>query len=282
MLAHVVFGIGTIQATEITLATWNLKWFPSGVANLRKPEVEPANIQQAGDVISQVSPSLVFLQEIRDTQACVDLATASGSNGLRVAVCSEFKDDAGIPLFQQCAILTTYPVVEASSERWHSFGIADPPRGYAYALLDVDGELVACYAVHLKSNLVRNESDYQMNILKRELAASQLLSTIAKPKRTQDGRLVSKFVIGGDFNTSLDQPRFMSESTIRSLLEAGFENCFAGVDLQERFTLPASGPYEAVTFDYILYKGFSARRKIRVMPSVDLSDHRMIVLRLTP
>jgi endonuclease/exonuclease/phosphatase family metal-dependent hydrolase len=256
-----------------------MEWFPSGVANRRMPDIEPARIKMAGDAIGNASPSILFVQEVRDKETCDRLATASGISGLKVAVCSEFKDQTGITIFQQCAILTSYPIVEAAAERWHSYGAVDPPRGYAYALLDIDGEPVACFCVHLKSNLTRKPTDNQMNILKRELAATQLLNSI---KKTGDhaGRKVTKFVISGDFNTTLDDPLYLSEGTIRSLLDAGFRNGFEGLDKKDRVTLPAKGQYQDVTFDYVFHRGFGSRKAVRIMPPVEVTDHRMVAVTL--
>lgn len=245
------------------------------------PEIESARILQAGEAIKKASPSILFVQEIRDRQICEQLAAASGTNGLKIAVCSEFKDQTGIPVFQQCAILTTYPVIEAAGERWHSFGAVDPPRGYAYALLDVGGELVACYCVHLKSNLTRKPTDNQMNILKRELAATQLLEHVKKIG-VRNGKKITRFVIAGDFNTNLDGLQYLSENTIRSILDAGFVNCFAGLDMKDRVTLPAKGSYQDATFDYLFHRGFGSRKPVRIMPTSDVSDHRMVTIVLSP
>jgi endonuclease/exonuclease/phosphatase family metal-dependent hydrolase len=245
------------------------------------PDIEPARITQAGETIMNASPSILFVQEIRDRETCDKLAAASGISGLKVAVCSEFKDQTGIPIFQQCAILTTHPVLEVTGESWHNYGVVDPPRGYAYALLDVDGELVACYCVHLKSNLTRKETDRQMNILKRELAATQFLDRIRKTG-DHNGRKVTRFVIAGDFNTTLDDPLYVSEGTIRSLLDTGFKDGFEGLAMKDRVTLPANGPYQDVTFDYVFHRGFGSRKDVRVMPPTEVSDHRMVILRITP
>jgi len=270
-----------VDAGEIKCATWNMQWFPSGVANRRLPDIETARIREAGETIIKVSPSILFVQEIRDKDACEKLAVASGTNGLKVAVCSGFKDNAGIPVFQQCAIMTIYPVVESSYERWHSYGIVDPPRGYAYALLDVGGELVACYCVHLKSNLIKKENDRQMNILKRELATSQLMERIGKTC-SHDGRKVTTFIIAGDFNTNLDELAYLSEGTIRALIDSGFKDGFEGLNRKDRVTLPAKNQFQDVTFDYIFHKGFADQKFIGVMPSSEISDHRLVALMLYP
>ncbi len=283
ILASAVAALTALSlcAGEITCATWNMEWFPSGVANIRKPDTEPARILSAGEAIKKVSPSILFVQEIRDLETCEKLVQASGTNTLKVAVCSEFKDQAGIPVFQQCAILTTYPVLEAAGERWHSYGVVDPPRGYAYALIDVGGDLVACFCVHLKSNLTRKPSDNQMNILKRELAVSQLLERVRKTGDFK-GRKVTRFIIAGDFNTNLDDPLFVSEGTLRSALDAGFKDGFEGLAKADRVTHPANGPYPDTTFDYVFHRGFAKREAIRVMPPCVISDHRIVAVTLEP
>jgi len=69
---------------------------------------------------------------------------------------------------------------------------------------------------------------------------------------------------------------------IRSIQEAGFSDSFEGLDKKDRVTLPANGPYPDTTFDYIFHRGFGRRKAVRVMPPVETSDHRMVVVTLTP
>jgi len=120
------------HAAPITLATWNIEWFPSGVAFKTAPgDVEAARIQTAAGVIRPHAPDIFFAQEIRDVESCEKLVAAIGIKDLKLAVCTDFLDFEGNPIMQQCAIFTTHKVVETRSIKWQVFGIADPPRGTA-------------------------------------------------------------------------------------------------------------------------------------------------------
>ena len=269
------------RAGELKLATWNMEWFPSGVAFERAAEdVEAARVNAAAKIVKAAAPEILFGQEIRDAESCEKLIAASGVEGLKLAVCTDFTDFEGNPIFQQCAIFTTRPVVETRSEKWRTFGVVDPPRGMAYALIDVDGDLVACFSLHLKSNGQRGPRDHQLNILKRELAISQLLRFIEEMPPRPDGRKVEKFIIAGDFNTCLDEAAYLSEGTIRAVLDAGFAHCFDGVPVSERITLPGGDRYPDVTFDHIFWKGFGKQTAWRLAPKDDVSDHKLLSVTL--
>ena len=271
-----------VVAAPVQVATWNLEWFPSGVAYKKLPaEIEQPLIEATADVIRPFMPDIFITQEVRDAESCEKLIASLGIENLKLAVCSDFKDAKDEPLFQQCAIFTIHPVVETRSERWRTFGVVDPPRGFAYALLDVDGELTACFSVHLKSNYKRTALDHQLNLLKRELAAAQILRFIEEMPPRPDGRAVNRFIIAGDFNTNLDDAEYLSEGTLRNLLAAGFSHCFDNVPPASRVTLPGKDLYPDTTFDHILFKGFSKQTALRLGPSnTELSDHRLVSVTL--
>jgi len=277
LFSFLLFFAAFANAAEITLVNWNMEWFPSGVAFRRlAPDVEQIRIEAAAALVKPYAPDIFFGQEIRDAESTEKLIAAMGVEGLKLDVITDFTNDRDEPIFQQCVIVSRYPVLETRSEKWHTFGVVDPPRGFAYALLDVEGELVACFSLHLKSNFQRSPRDHQLNILKRELGMDQLLRFIAEMPPREDGRVVSKFIIAGDFNTSLDEAAYLSENTIRGLLDAGFSNCFEGVPLADRITLPGGDRYPDVTFDYIFWKGFAKQNDVRLAPhKPELSDHAL-------
>jgi len=265
----------------VKVATWNIEWFPSGLAfKQAAPEVEQARIDAAAAIVKTYAPDILFAQEIRDAESAEKLIAASGLEGMKLAAITDFKDQEGNLMFQQCAILSKHPVLDARSERWRTFGVVDPPRGFAYALLDVDGELTACFSLHLKSNFKRSARDHQLNILKRELAIAQLLRFIDALPMDVGGRKITRFIVAGDINSSLDDPAYLSEGTIRNLLEAGFKNCFEGVPPARRVTLPGNDRFPDVTFDYIFWKGFAKQTALRLSPKHDVSDHNMVVVTL--
>jgi hypothetical protein len=63
--------------------------------------------------------------------------------------------------------------------------------------------------------------------------------------------MVKSFVVGGDFNTNLDQQEFAAEKTLPTLTAAGFRNSMEGAPRLQRVTHPGSGPYPDATFDYL-------------------------------
>lgn len=245
------------------------------------PDIESTRIHAAAEIIQKESPTIIFIQEIRDEESCNLLSSAIGKDLFKVATCSNFKDHTGVLSFQQCAIITSAPVVESAVDRWHSFGLIEPPRGFVYALLNINDNLIACYCVHLKSNLMRKPIDLQLNILKRELAMTQLLAHIDKTKNRLKPKNV-KFIVAGDFNTNQDDPIYLSESTIPSILSKSFENCFDGINSSERVTIPAKGSYADATFDYIFHKGLTRAKNGRVTQPSEISDHRMVVMSFVP
>ena len=147
---------------DLVCADWNLKWFPSGRAEHRaKPEIEAKNIRTAGDAIasglSAMSPGsgeglVLFFQEVRDELTALKLVSAIGCERMRLASVSAFKTKDNRLEWQQCAIASTLPVLDAGWSRWRFAREKTPPRGYAWAILDAPEGPVLCICVHLKSN----------------------------------------------------------------------------------------------------------------------------------
>jgi endonuclease/exonuclease/phosphatase family metal-dependent hydrolase len=133
-------------------------------------------------------------------------------------------------------------------------------------------QAVAVCSVHLKSNLTLGDTfrQTQLNILKRELAAQQLVEQL-RGLVADTGLQPDVIVVGGDFNTNSDDLRFASEKTLRIFSDAGFVNPLMSLSPDRRITIPSAGRYPPSTFDYILVH----RAKIvktAVTPSV-VSDH---------
>lgn len=276
---------------DVVAMTWNMKWFPSGVANLKADAgAEERRILMAGGVVSAAyhdqrrkdAPGLVLLvQEVRDAGSCRRFAEASGISGLKVVAVSEFLDPAGVPYWQQQAVLSTLPVVDSGFAVWaHGDGVSIP-RGFAYALLDAgaDGKLL-CFSLHLKSN--RNDAGTllgaQKNIYKREAAAAQVLALVRERHADVDGGV--KIIVGGDFNTNEDNPLFVSESTLRSFYGAHFRSCFRDLKRSQCVTWPGRGGLPDSTFDYVLYRGFDRIVSRRIYPGSLVSDHNLVAIRL--
>jgi endonuclease/exonuclease/phosphatase family metal-dependent hydrolase len=271
------------NAEQIRVATWNLTWFPSGSPDPATPQQEEANIQAVASTLNGLQPDVIVLQEVRDSRACEQLALRLGPGSYQVNVCSAFRDGGGpAATRRQLAILSRFPAMAGWAEEWQAEGAVLPPGGWAFAALHWGATALGVFAVHLKSNVGLGERDTQLNILKRELCAEQLLRTVDG----LSGRLTNRLdalVVAGNFNTDLDQARFVSERTLRALLEADFSHGFDGVPLAERVTIPGQGRYADATFDYIFARGgsFVARPEI---VRTEWSDHFVVAadLAVTP
>lgn len=166
-----------------------------------------------------------------------------------MAICSRFKDEFGGGLArQQVAILSKRPAFAAWSDRWKTFGTVDPPRGYAFAAIRYGTNDVGFYSVHLKSNLTWSDPQRgnQLNILKRELAAEQIMRHVKETRMLLTNQLEA-VVIGGDFNTNPDQDLFVSDNTLRLFTEEGFSSGFEDLPLLNRVTHPGKGRYPDAT-----------------------------------
>ncbi len=108
------------------------------------------------------------------------------------------------------------------------------------------------------------------NIREREVAVTQILNHV-RAVITPSMPMVKSLVVGGDFNTNLDQPDFRDEKTLLKLTEAGFRNPLQDAPLLQRITHPGSGRYPAATFDYLFGANMISARP-QISPS-HASDH---------
>lgn len=281
---------------DVIVVTWNMKWFPSGKADLRaEPEYERENIARAGRTLAEAvddqrrsrkekssSGLVVFAQEMRDAEVCGQYVQASGVEGLWLVSVSNYKDNGGVPLWQQMAIMSTLPVLESGYTLWSTGDGVSIPRGFAFALLDGGAEgHIACFSVHLKSNVNRTGSvqESQKNIYKREAAAGQILAAVRELRRRRPG-VKLRILVGGDFNTNEDDPAFVSEATLRSFYGAHYRSCFRDWKKSQCVTHPGDRNFPDATFDYILYHGFERIVSRRIFPGAPVSDHNLVALRL--
>ena len=218
---------------------------------------------------------------IRDNKSCEDLIEALKPLKYTVSVCTKFKDafGGGVGL-QQIAILSKIPATASWAENWNSVSISDPPRGFAFASYTIGTNNIGVYGVHLKSNLTRGdvERGRQLNILKRELAAEKVMRHINESpfNKTNQFKVV---IVGGDFNTTLDQNEFASERTLTIFTDNQFESKYEGVDSKQRITIPGKGKYPDATFDYLFVRPKLISSKPIITP-VTVSDHYPVVKRI--
>lgn len=273
---------GRVPAVEngLRVAIWNMEWFPAGGPEPQNAAVEGEKILAAGRVLRRAGVPDVFVAvEIRDEETCQALAGTLRDPAFQPVVCSDFLYDPTNRALQQIAIFSRYPAVRSGAEPYHASGFINPPRGFSWAVLDVDGAFVAVYGVHLKSNYIPEEAEHPdklavLNRLKREASARQVLAHAeALCEQGVDGTNVVAVVICGDFNTSPEDGRFAKEKTCSYLTEAGFQDAFAEVPLAERTTLPGNEIYPDAVFDRLYSRGLEAPAARLIVPQTPVSDH---------
>ena len=276
---RLIFWILTVAYTaycgELSVVTWNLEWFPSGSSKgFASKEIESKRISSVAETLKQINGDIFILQEVRDNQACKDLVEALKPLNYTISVCSQFKEGFGGAVgLQQIAILSKLQATASWAENWNTVSISDPPRGFAFASFRVGTNDIGVYGVHLKSNLTRGdiERGRQLNILKRELAAEKVMRHINESSFNKTNQM-EVVIVGGDFNTSLDQNEFASERTLTIFKENQFESGYEDVDLKQRITIPGKLKYPDATFDYLFVRPKSISSKPTITP-VTVSDH---------
>lgn len=267
--------VSPVCGEGIKVVSWNLEWFPSGSSRgVASPDAEAAKAASVAEVLKGLNPDILVIQEVRDMKACESIVNALKPSKYHVTICSQFKEGfGGVVGLQQVAILSKSPAVAAWSENWKSFGVAEPPRGFAFAAFRFGTNDVGVYGVHLKSNLTRGdvERGRQLNILKRELAAEQILAHLGKVSLLLPNEL-EIVIVAGDFNTTVDQLEFASEKTLPSFRQSGFGSGFESVLLPERVTIPSKGQYPDATFDYVFVKP-STIAELPIITVSKASDH---------
>ena len=269
---------------EIRMVNWNIRRFPAGRPEPQPEAAEIITLRSAAKTIRAIEPTILCAEEIRNADIAEKFAEATKLPGFRLAVCSDFTLYDGSPCLQQVAIFSTYPVLRTAAERWHTVGAIDPPRGYAFALLDAPGGPVGVFAIHLKSNYIAPEAEdpekqATINKLKRQFASQQLRETVRAMRA--DGRLPPKarVIVAGDFNTS-EHGRWPGETTLSAFRKEGWHSCYEGLPPSHCHTVAADPVfgYDAVTFDYIFTQGFASRRATQIRPvRPQLSDHAIVV-----
>lgn len=189
---------------------------------------------------------------------------------------------------QQDAVVSRFPTIDSGFMEWNRRRTpAAPPRGLTWCVLDVGGELWAFIVVHLKSNRIGEwvedkEAERRTNTVKREESARQLVA-FAKAnleRKHYGGRKIANVFIGGDFNTDPGQAAYAGESTIQTLVGAGYTDAFAGEPVEKRYTMDATRWYPASVFDYLFHKGTAKLSHPEVAPKQYTSDHRMVFVQV--
>jgi endonuclease/exonuclease/phosphatase (EEP) superfamily protein YafD len=87
-------------------------------------------------------------------------------------------------------------------------------------------------------------------------------------------------IVGGDFNTAPDDPRFAGETTARLLRDNGFSWCWQNIPFAQRISLPADKLFPAACFDHIFARNAKLNSARVIETSRRSSDHNAIFAEL--
>lgn len=270
LLLCVAMATESLAQTQVKAAFWNIAWFPGKRPNAYKGE-QVRQIKAVHEDIRRLDADVIGLEEMRDFESA-SLAVQPLA-GFKVDVCSNFPPREGQAEAQQVAIASRLPPMSAWAEDWKAGSAITPPRGFAFAAYEVaPKKMLLVYALHLKSN----RGEIVENIAIREESMRQLLAHMKDMERAY-GKLGSiTWLVGGDFNTAPDDPRFKNEKTLRDLTAGGFRWSWEGMPLEQRVTLPPDARFPAACFDHIYYRGATLRKAEVIETHDKSSDHRAI------
>ncbi len=276
--------VSSVAADNLKAVTWNLCWFPGRfpTAALEEKKVQMKRAQTA---LQQIAPDIFLCQEVASWQAVEELTSVVP--GLKPAVVSDFGPAAEGAPPQNVAIATKLPVISGWAQTWNADGRTKYPlpRGFAFAAIEMPAKnsLLLVYSVHLKSNHRGADRDQDDNAAMREESSTILRGHIKKMRAIYSKAYEHIGVlVGGDFNTSLDDERFKDEQTLRAFTKDGYTWGFANASYMDRITIPGSkhSPLPPVSFDHFFTFGLGDPAA-RVLPIKGVSDHfpvEMVIL----
>lgn len=257
-------------SSSLTIAFWNIRWFPGGRPNAY-PAEENRQIRSVHQDVIKLNADVIGFEEVRDWPSA-ELAVKPLS-GFKVDVCSNFPPREGQNETQQVAIASRLEPISAWSESWKAGSAITPPRGFAFAAYQLaPRKLLLVYGLHLKSN----RGEIVEDIAIREESMRQLFAHM-KDMQEAYGKLGSLiWIVGGDFNTAPDDPRFHREKTTAGLTSNGFHWSWENIPLANRITLPPDKRFPAACFDHIFYRGATLQKAGVLETAPGSSDHRAI------
>lgn len=256
---------------SLTVAFWNIQWFP-GRNDSPTAAQETSQINSVHADMKKLEADIIGMEEIRDFNK-VGLAVQP-LPGFKVDVCANFPPGEGRVATQEVAIASHLPAISAWAEEWKAGEKVTPPRGFAFAAYQfAPRQLVLVYAFHLKSN----RGQIAENMAMRQESIRQFQSHHEAMEKAYSGMGTLTTIVGGDFNTSMDDPQYASETTLKDLIKGGFAWTWQDVQANARLTLPSAGKYPPASFDHMFYKNATLKKAYVASTSPQSSDHRAIV-----
>jgi endonuclease/exonuclease/phosphatase family metal-dependent hydrolase len=277
-------------AGEIRVMTWNLEWFPGGNPEATTEE-KRVQMLRAQEALKSIRPDIFLCQEVASWQAVAELTSVVP--GLKSAVVSDFGPAGEGRPAQNVGIATRFPVDSGWAQRWKEIApggwTTNPvPRGFAFAAVELPNDvLLLIYTVHLKSNHRGKSSGDELlsDMAAREESSRLLRGHIAKMRAIYEKSYPKIAVlVGGDFNTSIIDPRFEREQTLRTFRQEGFAWGLEGQPADRQY-VPVAPTYRGdpkALFDHFFALGLGAirARTLYFRGVRDISDHMPVEVSL--
>ena len=251
----------------VTVAFWNLEWFPAGPAARENTPAERIqnHINAVAQVLDELNPAIFIACEVRSLSDAKALNSHLKKPYPFVAV-SDFmaensKREESNANRQEIAYFSRIPWKDIWEVDFGALPTADdrPARGFVGATFIINSQPVTIFATHPKSNFIREgekapELTALKNVEKRERAARFVLADMQRHKLDP---LKDKIIVVGDFNCDIYAERFQGEKSVKAIMQAGFYDSFDGLKPSERVTIPSKRDefgrlWPDGTFDYIL------------------------------
>ena len=260
----------TASPKTIKVVFWNIQWFPGRGPNPTQSQ-EAKQIASVHRDIEKIDADVSEWKRyaISPTRA----SRCSHLQNFKVDVCSNFPPRPDQKFPQQVAIASRLQAVSAWSEFWKTDGKIVPPRGFAFAAYDIaPKQLLLVYALHLKSN----RGSLRENIVMREESIRQLVAHMHAMNDVYGKLGHLAWIVGGDFNTSPDNPKLAAEKTMPALRGEGFSWVWENVPFAKRYTRLPDRRYPPACDDHIFYRGLTLKNAAVLNTSAQSSDHRAI------
>jgi len=251
-------AVACAHAEPLKLVSWDAQSF-TNVAD-RSSTLE-ARINSATFHLKSQNPDVVFLQGLPDWKTANEIAKGLGED-FKVVVCSTSTNDPA----SEVAILSRLESGLAWPIEWEPVNGNVPAGGIAYATVRAGNEWIAVYSAEFPDNVTARTE--------REGAMRQLLGQIAATMEWRTNRPVA-FLVGGNFNTDIEESSRSGETTLALQRDAGFTSAFLDLTKPERMTLRGKAEYAATTADYIFADAGGFIKPAEVFPSI-ISDHAMV------
>lgn len=265
------------EEEDFTIATWNIEWFPAKPKTSSKKTGQ--RIKKVSEFIQKQNPTILFACEIRDLESLQRLKLSYPS-----IACANFTPknpkDPNLGLALMSKILWEEIWLLDFSDFVHSD--STPPRGILGAeFILPSGEKLTLYGVHLKSN----KEGYTSSVKRKRERAMHYLYKDWKRRKLNPKK--DNIIILGDFNTSLSDPAFRSESTLNNLIDLSFFSSLDGEHYSNRSTIvPLKNKPRGSEFDHIFFspalksklKGLPPWGEVLRVPRF-LSDHYFLVMK---